>query len=79
MEGLALGKDLPPTELQPADDLAILAAHAFVTVWTLANSEEALYQAVTLLEFGLTKSQMSFQMRMMLIRTYRILGTSIGC
>ncbi|KIJ16949.1 hypothetical protein PAXINDRAFT_168389 [Paxillus involutus ATCC 200175] len=75
MEGLALGKDLPPTELQPADDLAILAAHAFMTVWTLANSEEALYQAVTLLEFGLTKSQMSFQMRMMLIRTYRILGS----
>ncbi|KAF9227685.1 hypothetical protein BS17DRAFT_774157 [Gyrodon lividus] len=75
MEGLALGKDLPITELQPADDLALLAAHAFVMVWTLNNSEEALYQAVILLEFGLTKSQMSFQMRMMLIRIYRILGS----
>ncbi|KAG6336410.1 hypothetical protein ID866_2683 [Astraeus odoratus] len=74
MNGLALGKDLPVTELQPADDLALLAAHAFVSVWTLNGSQDALCNAATLLEFGLTKSRMSFLMHMMLIRIYRILG-----
>ncbi|KAI6036277.1 N-acetyltransferase B complex non catalytic subunit-domain-containing protein [Pisolithus microcarpus] len=74
MEGLSLGKDLPATELQPCDDLALLSAHAFVNVWTLNGSEEALYNAITVLEFGLTRSRMSFLMRIMLIRLYRILG-----
>ncbi|KAI6005647.1 N-acetyltransferase B complex non catalytic subunit-domain-containing protein [Pisolithus albus] len=74
MEGLSLGKNLPVTELQPCDDLALLSAHAFVNVWTLSGSEEALYNAVTVLEFGLTRSRMSFLMRIMLIRLYRILG-----
>ncbi|KIJ69304.1 hypothetical protein HYDPIDRAFT_105904 [Hydnomerulius pinastri MD-312] len=74
MEGLELGKELPNTELQPADDLALLAAHAFVMVWTLNGLEDALYQAVAVLESALAKSQVAFQMRMMLIRIYRILG-----
>ena len=74
LEGLALGGDLPVTELQPADDLVLLAANAFVMVWSLSRSEEALYQAATILEYGLTKSRMSFQMRIMLVRIYRILG-----
>ena len=76
LAGLPLGGDLPVTELQPVDDLALLAANAFVMVWTLNRSEEALYQAITVLEYGLSKSRMSFQMRIMLVRIYRILG---GC
>ncbi|KAH0827176.1 N-acetyltransferase B complex non catalytic subunit-domain-containing protein [Lanmaoa asiatica] len=72
LEGLALGRDLPITELQPADDLILLAANALVMVWALNHSEEALYQAATVLEYGLTKSRMSFQMRIMLVRIYRI-------
>ncbi|KAF8447742.1 actin cytoskeleton organization protein [Boletus edulis BED1] len=74
--GLALGADLPVTELQPADDLVLLAANALVMVWALNRSEEALYRAATVLEYGLTKSRMSFQMRIMLVRIYRILGAS---
>lgn len=74
MDGLTLGEDLPVTELQPADDLVLLSAHAFVSAWSLGGSEDLLYNAVTLLEFGLSKSRMSFLMRMMLIRIYRILG-----
>ena len=74
LDGLAFGGDLPVTELQPADDLVLLAANALVMVWALSRSEEALYQAVTVLEYGLTKSRMSFQMRIMLVRIYRILG-----
>ena len=78
LDGLALGGDLPVTELQPADDLVLLAANAFVMVWALNSSEEALYQAATVLEYGLTKSRMSFQMRIMLARIYRILGALFG-
>ncbi|KAL4067946.1 N-acetyltransferase B complex non catalytic subunit-domain-containing protein [Scleroderma yunnanense] len=74
MDGLTLGKGLPVTELQPADDLLLLSAHAFVSAWTLSGSEDPLYNAVIVLEFGLSKSRMSFLMRMMLIRIYRILG-----
>ncbi|KAG8217714.1 N-acetyltransferase B complex non catalytic subunit-domain-containing protein [Butyriboletus roseoflavus] len=76
LEGLALGRDLPITELQPADDLVLLAANALVMVWVLDHSQEALYQAATILEYGLIKSRMSFQMRIMLVRIYRILGAS---
>lgn len=78
LEGIALGTDLPTTELQPADDLVLLAANAFVMVWALNHSEEALYEAATVLEYGLTKSRVSFQMRIMLVRIYRILGAYVG-
>lgn len=78
LEGLALGRDLPITELQLADDLVLLAANALVMVWVLNHSEEALYQAATVLEYALTKSRMSFQMRIMLVRIYRILGAYVG-
>lgn len=78
LDGLALGGDLPNTELQPADDLLLLAANALLMVWSLNRSEEALYQAATVLEYGLTKSRMSFQMRIMLVRIYRILGALFG-
>lgn len=78
LEGLALGGDLPVTELQPADDLVLLAANALVMVWALNRSEEALSQAAIVLEYGLTRSRMSFQMRIMLVRIYRILGALFG-
>ncbi|KAJ7172404.1 actin cytoskeleton organization protein [Mycena filopes] len=74
LEGLKLGASLAPTELQPADDLAILAGNAFVNLWKIDNDEKYLYNAVALLEFALTKSKQSFQTRLMLIRIYRLLG-----
>jgi len=78
LDGLALGTDLPVTELQPADDLVLLALHALVMIWALNRSEEVLYQAATVLEYGLVKSRMSFQMRIILVRIYRILGVLFG-
>ncbi len=35
---LALGKDLPETELQPADDLVILAAQALIGLWKTSGN-----------------------------------------
>lgn len=74
LEGLKLGASLPSTELQPADDLAILAAQVFVNVWKLSEDEAHLYNAASILEFGLTKSTQCFQMRLLLIRIYTYLG-----
>ncbi|KAJ7235444.1 actin cytoskeleton organization protein [Mycena haematopus] len=74
LEGLKLGASLPPTELQPADDLALLAGNVFVSLWKMSNDEKYLYNAVALLEFALTKSKQSFHTRLMLIRIYRLLG-----
>ncbi|KAJ6630878.1 actin cytoskeleton organization protein [Mycena sp. CBHHK59/15] len=74
LEGLRLGADLPMTELQPADDLVILAGNVFVSLWKMSGEENYLYNAVALLEFALTKSKQSFQVRLMLIRIYRLLG-----
>ncbi|KAF7323044.1 Actin cytoskeleton organization protein [Mycena chlorophos] len=74
LRGLLLGANLPSTELQPADDLALLAASAFVNIWQLTHDEKYLYNAAVVLEFGLTKSKQAFQMRLLLVRIYRILG-----
>jgi N-terminal acetyltransferase B complex non-catalytic subunit len=74
LDGLDLGKNLPSTELQPADDLAILTGQTFVNIWKLTDNETYLYNAVSVLEFGLTRSKHSYQMRLMLVRTYTLLG-----
>ncbi|TFK42516.1 actin cytoskeleton organization protein [Crucibulum laeve] len=73
-EALPIGADLPVTELQPADDLALLAGSAYITVWKLTNEERYLFEAVSLLEYVLTKSKQSFLTRLLLIRIYRLLG-----
>ncbi len=73
--GLKHGKDLADTELQHADDLLALAAHAFVNSWKISGDQANLYNAITVLEFGLTRSKQAYQFRLMLIRIYHILGT----
>lgn len=78
VEGLPFGKDLPETEQQPADDLAILAAMAYVSVWHHTKSEEPLFNAAAILEYGLSKSKQAFQMRILLVRIYQLLGTQIS-
>lgn len=74
LQALPLGKHLPSTELQPADDLAILAANAFINLGYLTSDEEYLLQACVILEFALVRSQQSFQSRLLLVRLYRLLG-----
>ncbi|KAF8238594.1 actin cytoskeleton organization protein [Tricholoma matsutake] len=74
LEGLKLGENLPSTELQVADDLVILTGNVLVNIWRLTSDEKYLLQAVTLLEFALVRSKQSFQIRLILIRLYRLLG-----
>ncbi|KAF5373874.1 hypothetical protein D9758_000631 [Tetrapyrgos nigripes] len=73
-KALPLGQALPATELQPADDLAILSGSVLVNMWKLTGDQQYLYRAVILLEYGLSKSKQSFEMRLILIRIYRLLG-----
>lgn len=74
LEGLKLGKDLPSYELQHSDDLAILASQAFVNVWKQTGDDTHLYSAAALLEYAISRSKMSYQVRLHLIRIYRLLG-----
>ena len=74
LEGLKLGKDLPSYELQHSDDLAILASQAFVNVWKQTGDDTHLYNAAALLEYAISRSKMSYQVRLHLIRIYRLLG-----
>lgn len=73
-KGLKLGVDLPDTELQPADDLVILAGQTYVNLWKITNEMAYLYQAVAVLEFGCSKSKQSYLIHMLLIRLYQLLG-----
>ncbi|KAI0256800.1 actin cytoskeleton organization protein [Lactifluus subvellereus] len=73
-EALPLGNDLPKLELQPADDLAILAAQVYVNMFALDNAVAHLHNAVVLLEYASRRSPQSYQIRLELIRIYRLLG-----
>nr|VWO98683.1 MAPKK kinase Kpp4 [Ganoderma boninense] len=74
LEGLKLGKELPSYELQHSDDLAILASQAFVNVWKQTGDDTHLYSAAALLEYAISRSKTSYQVRLHLIRIYRLLG-----
>jgi N-terminal acetyltransferase B complex non-catalytic subunit len=73
-EALPLGRDLPKLELQPADDLAILAAQVYVNMFVLDHTVAHLHNAIVLLEYALKKSPHSYQIRLELVRIYRLLG-----
>ncbi len=75
VDGLSVGKDLPDTEMQPADDLALLGAQALLSAYRLSGGKLVyLFQVIGLLEFGLTKSSKGYQLRMLLIRSYTLAG-----
>ncbi|EJU05253.1 hypothetical protein DACRYDRAFT_19822 [Dacryopinax primogenitus] len=78
-DALPLGKDLKPVELQPADDFCFLAAQAFVGAWARDGQLKHLWQAVCVLEYGLVKSEKAYQLRLLLICLYRLLGASSLC
>lgn len=77
-EALPLGKDLPKLELQPADDLAILAAQVYVNMFAQDSAVAHLHNAVVILEFASKKSPQSYQIHLALVRIYRLLGMFIN-
>ncbi|KAK4058726.1 mitochondrial distribution and morphology [Microbotryomycetes sp. JL221] len=73
---LPLGKGLPPTELQPADDFAILAAQCLVAAYYKAHDRSLLERAIVILEYVLLRSKYRYQARILLINILRLLGAS---
>ncbi|TKA54938.1 hypothetical protein B0A53_02411 [Rhodotorula sp. CCFEE 5036] len=83
-DALPLGKDLPPTELQPADDFALLAGQAWVSAFeqsgkslTLildSGTRHYLEHALALFEHVLLKSKYKYQIRILAINLLRLLG-----
>ncbi|KAL5489723.1 MDM20 [Sanghuangporus weigelae] len=71
---LPLGKELPSTELQPTDDLVLLAAQAFVNLWKIAGEINWLYMAVSVLEYAAQHSKNSYLIRLHLVRLHRLLS-----
>jgi len=72
---IPLGNNLPTTTLQPADDMAILAAQALIENWQGPHGSVAnLYAATHILEGCLTKSAQQYHARSLLIRLHRLLG-----
>ncbi|KAI0054150.1 hypothetical protein FA95DRAFT_1579189 [Auriscalpium vulgare] len=74
LDALPLGKDLPNTELQPADDLAILAGQVYAGLYSLAGDEAYLHNAVAVLEFASKRSPQSYLIHLQLVRILRLLG-----
>ena len=73
--GLPLGKGLPETDLQPADDLALLSAQALIMAWWHDRSSyQPLECAAAVLAFALRRSRHKYQMRVLLVRLLRLLG-----
>ncbi|BGO97647.1 Actin cytoskeleton organization protein [Rhodotorula toruloides ATCC 204091] len=75
-DALPLGKDLPPTELQPADDFALLAGQAYVSAFHLSHDRSYLERALVLLEHVLLRSKYKYQVRILTINILRLLGAS---
>ncbi|KAI0306474.1 actin cytoskeleton organization protein [Multifurca ochricompacta] len=73
-EALPLEKDLPNLELQPADDLAVLAGQVYANAFTLDNAAAHLHKAIVVLEYASKKSPQSYQIHLELVRIYRLLG-----
>ncbi|BGP30008.1 mitochondrial distribution and morphology [Rhodotorula toruloides] len=73
---LPLGKDLPPTELQPADDFALLAGQAYVSAYHLSHDRSYLERALVLLDHVLLRSKYKYQVRILTINILRLLGAS---
>ncbi|XP_011784117.1 PREDICTED: N-alpha-acetyltransferase 25, NatB auxiliary subunit [Colobus angolensis palliatus] len=72
--GLEFGKTCLKTELQFSDYYCLLAVHVLIDVWRETGDETAVWQALTLLEEGLTHSPSNAQFKLLLVRIYCMLG-----
>jgi len=69
------GSHLPLTEMQPSDDLALLAAHCLIAASSVSTSPQShLLSALSLLNFATKKSPKGYQLRILSIRIFKLLG-----
>ncbi|GJJ73045.1 N-terminal acetyltransferase B complex non-catalytic subunit [Entomortierella parvispora] len=73
-DALPFGKDLEQTERQYGDDYSIMAAHLLIDIHKDTKSYFPLLSAVFILEHALDASKHNYQMKLVLIRVYELLG-----
>ncbi|ORX47178.1 hypothetical protein DM01DRAFT_1339199 [Hesseltinella vesiculosa] len=73
-EALPLGEDLEKTEFQYGDDFVLLAGHVLFSLFEKTNDWVHVLRAITLLEVALQKSIYNFQIKLLLVRLYLVLG-----
>ncbi|GAA5968118.1 hypothetical protein JCM11641_003737 [Rhodosporidiobolus odoratus] len=73
-EALPLGRGLPSTELQPADDFAFLACQAVISAYHLSHDRSYLERALFISETALQNSKQKYQLRILTSNLYRLLG-----
>ncbi|KAG9120166.1 hypothetical protein FRC07_004447 [Ceratobasidium sp. 392] len=74
LDSAPLCENFPPTEQQPRDDFAILAASALISAYTGSGKSSYLTEAVVILEYAHSKSPYNYRFRVLLIRLYRLIG-----
>ncbi|GAA5830210.1 hypothetical protein JCM11251_001269 [Rhodosporidiobolus azoricus] len=74
LAALPAGNDLPSTELQPADDFALLACEAFVSAYHLSHDRSYLERALVTSESALLRSKYKYQLRIISLNLLRLLG-----
>ncbi|KAF8928733.1 N-alpha-acetyltransferase 25, NatB auxiliary subunit, partial [Haplosporangium bisporale] len=73
-DALPFGKDLEETERQYGDDYAIMAAHLLISLHKQTKSYFPLLTAVFMMEHALNASKHNYQLKLVLIRVYELLG-----
>jgi N-terminal acetyltransferase B complex non-catalytic subunit len=73
-DALPLGEGLEKTEMQYGDEFVILAAHTLLDLYNEHKQAALLIQAITLLETALVKSIHNFQIKLLLVRMYTMMG-----
>ncbi|XP_052072729.1 N-alpha-acetyltransferase 25, NatB auxiliary subunit-like [Mytilus californianus] len=77
--GLDFGKDLLATDVQFSDSYLLLAVHLLVDIWEETEDTKYLWQGIVQLEKGMKKSISNFQIKVLLMRLYCIMGVYGPC
>ncbi|ODN77635.1 hypothetical protein L202_04793 [Cryptococcus amylolentus CBS 6039] len=76
--GLDYGRNLPPTDVQPADEAGLISVNLLLTIWSSSSSDEKpLWKAISRLEEIVEKSPVCMYARYLLIRLYRLVGAPL--
>ncbi|GFQ65135.1 n-alpha-acetyltransferase 25, NatB auxiliary subunit [Trichonephila clavata] len=71
---LQFGTNLLTTEFQPADNYCLLAAHMLISIWEKTGDERFIGQVLVVLENGLKSSPSNYQIKLLLMKVYNIIG-----
>jgi N-terminal acetyltransferase B complex non-catalytic subunit len=74
----AIGRNLPTTDVQPADDVGLAAVQLILIQYHSSRDETLLFKATTCLDYILTKSPVSAHASYLLKRAYRLMGKFPG-